>query len=70
MQKFLINGGKKLYGKISVETSKNAILPILAGTVMVKGTVILHNITFYQDVLNMIKILKELIQEKVNTKSS
>lgn len=60
MQKFLINGGNKLYGKITVDTSKNAILPILAGSIMVRDTVILHNITYHQDVLNMLKILESI----------
>ena len=60
MQKFIINGGQKLYGKIRVDTSKNAILPILAGSIIIKGDVVLHNITYYEDVINMLQILNSL----------
>ena len=60
MQKFLVNGGNKLYGKIAVDTSKNAILPILAGSIMVRGEVVLHNVTYFEDVVNMLKILKSV----------
>ena len=60
MSNFLINGKRKLYGKIQVDSSKNAILPLLAGSIMCKGKVTLHNITYYEDVLNMIEILTHL----------
>ncbi len=60
MQKFFINGGKRLYGKIKVDCAKNAILPIMAGAILVNGEVILENVPPYSDVLNMIEILKNL----------
>ena len=60
MQKFLINGGRKLYGKVQVDTSKNALLPILASCLLIDDEVVLHNVTYYEDVLNMIKILRAL----------
>ena len=60
MEKFYINGGNKLYGRIKVDSAKNAILPIMAGSIMCKGKVVLKDITYYEDVKNMIKILKHL----------
>lgn len=60
MQKYLINGGRKLYGKVQVDTSKNALLPILASCLLIDDEVVLHNVTYYEDVLNMIKILRAL----------
>ena len=60
MEKFLINGKNKLYGNIEVDSSKNAILPLLAGSIMCKDKVIINNITYYEDVLNMIEILEYL----------
>ena len=37
MEKLIINGGKKLYGKVNIPAAKNAILPILAASLMLDG---------------------------------
>ena len=34
MGKFVINGGKKLYGEVDIQSAKNAILPLIASTVL------------------------------------
>lgn len=60
MEKLLISGGNKLYGQTFIDSSKNAILPILAGSIMSEGKVVLNNITYYEDVKNMLAILKHL----------
>lgn len=60
MEKFFINGGNKLYGKIKVDGAKNSLLPILAAAIMVDGKVKLKNVPRYSDVLGMCKILSEL----------
>lgn len=60
MESFYIKGGKKLNGEVEVSTSKNALLPILAGSIMCNGTVVLKNCSFYSDVNNMISILNSL----------
>lgn len=57
---FLINGGKILSGKVNVEASKNAYLPILAGTILCDGEVIFHNVPNFTDIHNMCEILKRL----------
>ncbi|MBE7082824.1 MAG: UDP-N-acetylglucosamine 1-carboxyvinyltransferase [Clostridiales bacterium] len=56
----VINGQNRLDGEISVDTSKNALLPILAGCILCDGEVVIHNPTYYTDVLNMLQILKSL----------
>lgn len=60
MQRFFINGGNKLYGSVTVDTAKNAILPILAATILVDGKTTLLNATPYSDVLVMSEILSSL----------
>lgn len=60
MDKFFINGGNKLYGKIKVDGAKNALLPILAAAIMVDGVVKLLEVPKYSDVLSMCDILKGL----------
>ena len=34
MDKYIINGGKKLYGKIQLQSAKNTVLPLLAAAVV------------------------------------
>ena len=34
MGKYVINGGYKLDGKIKIESAKNAVLPILAASIL------------------------------------
>lgn len=60
MSKYKIFGGNKLSGKISVATSKNATLPILAGTILCEKEVVLNNLPKFTDVENMEKILLHL----------
>ena len=42
MEKFFIAGGKKLEGSVVVDTAKNAILPIIAATLLTEEEVILQ----------------------------
>jgi len=61
MDKFIINGGKRLSGKIKTDGSKNAALPILAGTILFKkGEVVLRNIPPLKDIFTMKKVLEFL----------
>lgn len=60
MSKFIINGGKKLSGTIRVAGNKNAVLPIMAATLLVKGETTLTNVPRIHDVISMADILKDL----------
>ncbi|BCN31551.1 UDP-N-acetylglucosamine 1-carboxyvinyltransferase [Anaeromicropila herbilytica] len=55
-----IIGGKHLYGEVSIQGSKNAVLPILAASLLNKGVTKLNNCPKILDVINMIKILEHL----------
>ncbi|MGD0577151.1 MAG: UDP-N-acetylglucosamine 1-carboxyvinyltransferase, partial [Candidatus Staskawiczbacteria bacterium] len=44
MDKFVINGGKKLSGTIEVGGAKNATFPILAATLLTKEPCIISNV--------------------------
>ncbi len=57
MEKYIINGGNKLYGSVRIQTAKNSVLPILAATVLTDGKVKLLNVPHISDVKNMVKIL-------------
>ena len=53
-------GGITLQGKVEVQGSKNAALPILAATLLTGGTSVIHNCPRISDVYGMLSILKGL----------
>lgn len=55
-----VRGGQKLSGFCSIQGSKNGALPLMAASVLHKGTTILHNIPRILDVFYMIQILEAL----------
>lgn len=60
METFYIKGGSTLQGSLEIPTAKNAILPILASTIMNKEMVVIKNSSYFTDVLYMLKILENL----------
>lgn len=58
MSRYVINGGEQLEGEIVISGAKNAVLPILAATVLNRGTSILHRCPKIEDVFTMIEILE------------
>ena len=57
MSKMIITGGKKLSGTVSVHGAKNAVLPILAATLLTKDISIIKNCPDLKDVRHTIEIL-------------
>lgn len=55
-----MTGGRKLCGEITVQGSKNAVLPIMAACVLTEKTVILRGCPLIQDVENLKEIMEEL----------
>ncbi|KPL00192.1 MAG: UDP-N-acetylglucosamine 1-carboxyvinyltransferase [candidate division Zixibacteria bacterium SM23_73_2] len=61
MDKFVIEGGKRLSGTVRVNSSKNAVLPILAGSLLLeKGEVIINKVPDLADIHTMVKVLEHL----------
>jgi UDP-N-acetylglucosamine 1-carboxyvinyltransferase len=61
MDKFVIRGKKALSGRITVEGSKNAALPIIAASLMIaRGETVLHNIPPLRDIDTIIAMLTHL----------
>ena len=54
MDKLVINGMKPLEGEVSVSGAKNAVLPILAASVMPESDVVISNIPHLHDVTRRI----------------
>lgn len=57
---FLIYGGRKVNGEITIQTSKNAALPILASTLLFNKPVMIKEVPDIVDVSNMLKLLENL----------
>lgn len=60
MPKFLIKGGKKLQGTVTVSGSKNAALPIICASLLTKQKTILKNVPDIEDIHSMIAIIEAL----------
>lgn len=60
MDKFIIDGGEKLYGKVRVHSAKNTVLPLLAASVLTDEQVKIRGIPTINDVENMLHILSEV----------
>ena len=60
MSRFIIEGGGKMEGEITVQGSKNAVLPILAATVLSDGKNVIYNCPKISDVDMTVEVLKNL----------
>lgn len=60
MESFYIEGGNSLFGDVEISTAKNALLPILAGSLMCGEELLIKNCAYYSDVEYMLKILENL----------
>lgn len=60
MGRYIIEGGKKLVGEVTVDGAKNAVLPILASTVIFNNVCTIFNAPNLRDVDMMIKILTSI----------
>ncbi|MHC4606247.1 MAG: UDP-N-acetylglucosamine 1-carboxyvinyltransferase [Planctomycetota bacterium] len=60
MDKFLIEGGRPLSGRIRIHGSKNATLPMMAASLLTDQPVILHNVPKLSDIDLMCEILGTL----------
>ncbi|MCP4487212.1 MAG: UDP-N-acetylglucosamine 1-carboxyvinyltransferase [Gammaproteobacteria bacterium] len=57
MNKLIIKGGVPLSGQVRVSGSKNAVLPILAGTLLASGAVVVRNVPHLHDVTTTMELL-------------
>ena len=58
MDKFIINGGKKLNGNVEISGAKNAILPIMTAALLAEGKSVLHNVPHLNDIKMMAHVLR------------
>lgn len=58
-EKLYVRGPQRMQGELLVQGSKNAVLPILAATLLGKGVFILHHCPRITDVEHMLELLEE-----------
>ncbi len=58
MDKFIINGEKKLSGDVKISGAKNAILPIMAATMLASGKSVLRNVPHLNDIKMMAHVMR------------
>ncbi|MDG2050490.1 MAG: UDP-N-acetylglucosamine 1-carboxyvinyltransferase [Myxococcota bacterium] len=60
MSRFIVQGGKPLSGEITASGNKNAILPMIAATLLTDEEVVLDNVPNLRDVTHMLEVLAHL----------
>lgn len=60
MDKFIIDGGVKLHGKVEIQSAKNTVLPLLAASVLTDEPVKIRGVPLINDVESMLHILSEV----------
>jgi len=71
MNKLIINGGLPISGTVRASGSKNAVLPILAGTLLADGPVVVRNVPHLHDVTTTMELLGRMgVQITIGEKMS
>ena len=60
MEKYIISGGRKLYGKVEIQSAKNSVLPLIAASVLRKGKTVIEKCSKLKDVIVMCEILRQI----------
>jgi len=61
MEEMIVQGGNRLTGTVKIEGAKNAVLPILAASLLAEeGTTTLTNVPILSDVLTMREVIRHL----------
>ena len=59
-EKFKITGGESLKGEVSIGGAKNAVLKLIAATILVKGSTKIYNVPRLTDVEIMLNVISDL----------
>lgn len=60
MEKIIVRGGRPLSGTIQIEAAKNAVLPILAATILAEGETLIERVPPLHDVYTTCQLLLRL----------
>ena len=60
MEQLCIKGGKPLIGEVCISGAKNAVLPILAATLLTDDVMTIHNVPHLHDVTTTVELLRQM----------
>ena len=60
MDAFIIRGGPTLKGRVKIRGSKNAVLPIMAASMLVDGPCVIENVPLLRDITTMSSVLRQM----------
>jgi len=60
MDKLVVEGGKALYGDVTVSGAKNAALPLIAATLLAPGRHVLENVPDLRDTRTLLRLMEDL----------
>lgn len=60
MKKILVKGGKKLYGEVDISSAKNAVLPIIAASILCREMCVIDKAPMLEDVFVICDVLKSI----------
>jgi UDP-N-acetylglucosamine 1-carboxyvinyltransferase len=71
LEKIIVRGGKRLYGTVKVEGAKNAVLPVIAATLLASdGKSVIRDVPTLSDVYTINEVLRNLNAEVVFEKNT
>ncbi|MFQ5450290.1 MAG: UDP-N-acetylglucosamine 1-carboxyvinyltransferase [Nitrospinaceae bacterium] len=60
MDKIIVEGGRQLEGEVTISGAKNAVLPVLAATLLTRGANEIRGVPRVRDVITMVRLLSDL----------
>ena len=69
MDKLVVNGGRELEGRVQISGAKNAVLPIMASSLLVDGVTVIKNVPNLRDTRTFIALLS-ILGAKCNFENS
>lgn len=61
MEKLIIHGGHELHGRVKISGAKNAVLPIIAATLLAQDKpCVLDEVPYLNDVCTIAEVLRQL----------
>jgi UDP-N-acetylglucosamine 1-carboxyvinyltransferase len=61
LEKIIVRGGKKLKGRVKIHGAKNAVLPIIAASILAsRGEIVIHDTPLLEDVKTITQLLQNL----------
>ena len=59
-EKYIITGGNPLKGEVLIGGAKNAVLKLMAASILAKGETVIHNAPDLTDVEIMLSVIEQL----------